>query len=94
MFVKRSARLGRSEGGWVSVARGFAVLGTVRCVKKGSVGRTCRPSGKARGLDRGLEHQKRGLGVSLRTEESLKRFLLWVDNWRPERSWDSSWSRT
>lgn len=57
---------------------------------KGRVERTWGPSGKARGLDRGLEHQKRDLGVSLRTKESLKRFLLQVDSWGPEKSGDSS----
>lgn len=46
---------------------------------KGCVERTWGPSGKVGGLDRGLEHQKRGPGVSLRAEESLKRFLLQVD---------------
>lgn len=83
MFVRRSTRLDRSETGWTSGASGCESVGNgMRSEEgqdKGCVERTWGPSGKVGGLDRGLEHQKRGPGVSLRAEESLKRFLLQVD---------------
>ena len=75
VFVKRSAELDRSERGLGLSGRWLYHVGNSVMSEegqdKGCVERTWGPSSKARGLDRGLEHQKRDLGVSLRAERNL-----------------------
>lgn len=86
--MKRSAKLDGSESGLGLSGQWLCCIGNSAMSEKGQdkghVERTWGPSGKARGLDRSLEHPKRDLGVSLRAEESLKRFPLQADG--PERS--------